>query len=249
MDEREYQASFELEDDYWWLRGQREIVLDLVRCYPLPESPRVLDAGCGTGKTLQTALSELGKKSNGFDFSSYALPYLRRRGLVGHICQASVNGIPFPAGTFDVALCLGVLDLEEVDEPRAWEELWRVVKPGGLIVIVVPAHRWLLSAHDQPIHTVRRYGREDVRKLVRRRPTRILRLTHLYPTLFLPIAAVRIARRWMNRGGNKVAESDLRALPSPVNSVLYGIVNIERKLLRQMDFPFGSSILAIAQKI
>ena len=249
MDEREYQASFELENDYWWLRGQREIVLDLVRGYPLPESPRVLDAGCGTGKTLQTALSELGKKSNGFDFSSYALPYLRRRGLVGHICQASVNGIPFPAGTFDVALCLGVLDLEEVDEPRAWEELWRVVKPGGLIVIVVPAHRWLLSAHDQPIHTVRRYRREDVRRLIKRCPTRLLRLTHLYPSLLVPIAAVRIARRWMSRNDGKAARSDLRSLPSPVNKALYGMVSLERKLLHTVDFAFGSSILAIAQKI
>jgi SAM-dependent methyltransferase len=249
MDEQEYQASYELEDEYWWFRGQRETVLDLLRRCSIPAAPQILDAGCGTGKNLQISLKELGKNSVGFDFSPHAMTYLRRRGLAGRVCQASVNGIPFPTGTFDVALCLGVLDLAEVDEPRAWEELWRVVKPGGLIVLVLTAHRWLMSAHDQPIHTVRRYGREDVRRLVNRRPARILRLTHLYPSLFLPIAAVRIARRWMSSKDRKATRSDLRPLPSPVNKALYGIVSLERILVRKMDFPFGSSILAIAQKI
>jgi len=152
-------------------------------------------------------------------------------------------------GAFDVVLCLGVLDMEEVDELRAWEELWRVLRPGGLLVILVPAHRWLLSAHDQPIHTIRRYKRDEVRRLIERRPVRLLRLTHLYPSMLLPIAALRLARRWMYRGGKMVAESDLRPLPSSVNKVLYEIVSLERKVLHKVDFPFGSSILAIAQKI
>jgi len=248
MEKREYEASYQLESSYWWFRGQRAILIDALKRSHSYTSGRILDAGCGTGKNLETISKKLSSQAVGFDLSEWAMPFLRQRELANRFCQASINEIPFPDEHFDIAVSLGVFECEEVIEEQAYAELWRVTKPGGHILLVVSAYQWLLAPHDKPIHAIRRYNRNSLMALLNSKPISVIRITHLYPLLFPLVAASRLLHRWADSGDDMPEESDLRPLPSLLNQILYLIVSIERFMLRVMDFPFGSSLLAIVRK-
>jgi ubiquinone/menaquinone biosynthesis C-methylase UbiE len=249
MEKREYEASFKLESSYWWFRGQRDILLDFLTKLCTNRTSRILDAGCGTGKNLETVCSQISPNSIGFDVSEWAVPYLRERQLTNLICQASINEIPLPDESFDFVYSLGVIECEEVQEEKAFAELWRVTKPGGHILIIVSAYQWLLAPHDRPIHAIRRYDRAQLRSLLSTRPGRILSITHLYPILFPWIAGYRLFKRWTSTGEEMPEESDLRSLPKWLNQALYLIVQIERMILKIIPLPFGTSLLAIVEKV
>ena len=248
MEKREYEASFQLESSYWWFKGQRDILLDGLQRSGANPSSRILDAGCGTGKHLETVSGALSPHSFGFDFSEWAMPFLRERQLTGRVCQASINEIPLPDGAFDFVYSLGVIECEEVREEEAFAELWRVTKPGGWILLVVSAYQWLLAPHDRPIHAIRRYNRAQLARLISTKPGKIVSMTHLYPLLFPWMAGYRLYKRWTSSGEEMPEESDLRALPNWLNQTLYQIVQIERRLLRSVRFPFGTSLMAVVEK-
>ena len=248
MEKREYEASFQLESSYWWFKGQREILVDSIkRSQPTISGP-ILDAGCGTGKNLETISKILSPHSVGFDISEWALPFLQQRDLTNRVCQASINEIPFPDDHFEISFSLGVFECEEVNEERAFSEIWRVTQPGGLIILIVSAYEWLLAPHDKPIHAVRRYNRKNLTKLITSKPVQIQRITNLYPVLFPLVVTSRLINRWTDSTEDMPQESDLRPLSSLLNQILYQIVNVERYILRFANFPFGSSLLAIVRK-
>jgi len=248
MEKREYEASYQLESSYWWFKGQRDILVDSIMRSQSTISGPILDAGCGTGMNLETITKLLSPHSVGFDISEWALPFLQQRDLTNRVCQASINEIPFPDDHFEISFSLGVFECEEVNEERAFSEIWRVTQPGGLIILVVSAYQWLLAPHDKPIHAVRRYNRASLTKLITSKPVLIRRITNLYPSLFPLIVATRLINNWTDSNDDMPQESDLRPLPNLLNQILYQIVNIERYLLRHVDFPFGSSLLAIVRK-
>ena len=106
---------------------------------------------------------------------------------------ASINEIPYADDTFDAVTSIDVLESDAVDEVRAVAELWRVTKPGGLIVLVVPAYRWLLTEqHHRAVHASRRYTRREAVALLRRHPVDILRSTHIFALLVALRHAVRL---------------------------------------------------------
>ncbi len=248
MEKREYEASFQLESSYWWFRGQRDILVDCLQRLGSNSSSRILDAGCGTGKNLETVSNALSLHSVGFDISEWAMPYLRERQLARRVCQASINEIPLPDETFDLVYSLGVIECAEVQEEKAFAELWRVTKPGGHILLVVSAYQWLLAPHDKPIHAIRRYDQAQLKKLISTKPGGILSITHLYPILFPWLAGYRLFKRWSSSGEDMPQESDLRPLPNWLNQILYQTVQIERRMLKKIRFPFGTSLLAIVKK-
>ena len=248
MDKREYEASFLLENDYWWFKGQRAIILDQLRAVLPFGKPIILDAGCGTGKNLEALREALPAESFGFDLSSDAIPFLRRRNLHPYVAQASINSIPFANSAFDAVVSLGVLECEEVDETSGFNALWRVVKPGGTIILVVSAYDWLLAPHDIPIHAVRRYNRRSIQQIFKEKPAIIKRMTYLYPTLFPMVATSRLLSRWRQRSNSKPETSDLKPIPTWLNRILVIIVGIERMILRRVNFSFGSSLLVVLQK-
>lgn len=248
MEKREYEASFQLESSYWWFRGQRDILVDCLQRLGSNSSSRILDAGCGTGKNLEAVSNALSLHSVGFDISEWAMPYLRERQLARRVCQASINEIPLPDETFDLVYSLGVIECAEVQEEKAFAELWRVTKPGGHILLVVSAYQWLLAPHDRPIHAIRRYDQAQLKKLISTKPGGILSITHLYPILFPWLAGYRLFKRWSSSGEDMPQESDLRPLPNWLNQILYQTVQIERRMLNKIRFPFGTSLLAIVKK-
>lgn len=240
-------ASFET--TYWWYRGLHGAIGDVLRDNGVTSRSRILDAGCGTGGNLASLNQRFNACTFGFDFSPHAAPFWAERG-VRHGAIASINEIPYADDTFDAVTSIDVLESDAVDEAQAVGELWRVTKPGGVIVLVVPAYRWLLTEqHHRAVHASRRYTRSEAVALLRRHPVEILRATHVFALLFPPIAAYRLALKWFDHPApDAPPRSELNELPAPVNELLAGVMRAERFGLQHVNAPFGSSILVAARK-
>jgi SAM-dependent methyltransferase len=250
MEPNEYARMFALEESHWWYRAlRRRIRLALARAGALPHPsapapPAALDAGCGSGMLL----AEWGQRVRGvgLDFSATALVGARRRGLE-RLMQASVEAIPLRSGVMDLIVSADVLYHRGVrDDVTALREFHRCLRPGGLLVLNLPAYRWLRSAHDDAIHTERRYTAGEVCAKLRRAGLRPLRVRYWNWLLFFPIALVRVARRH-TRSANGVPISDLRPLPRGLNLLLNAVLALEARLAF-LPAPAGLSILAVARK-
>jgi SAM-dependent methyltransferase len=231
-----YQQLYDLEDGHWWFRGRRAVLWALLRRAGLPERPRVLDAGCGTGRNL-AEFGALGT-AQGVDPSPQAIDFCRRRGLTG-VTAAGIETLPFEDGAFDLILATDVLEHVERDDQAA-AELRRVAAPGALLVVTVPAYRWLWSQHDDSHHHLRRYTAGALRARLAAAGWRPVLQTYFNSLLLPPIALVRtLARRRPPRDGR----TDYQLTAGPLNRLLELPLRLEASLIaRGLRFPAGVSI-------
>ncbi|MGH2948235.1 MAG: methyltransferase domain-containing protein [Solirubrobacteraceae bacterium] len=231
MEEHVYQQLYDLEDGHWWFRGRRAVLWALLRRAGLPERPRVLDAGCGTGRNL-AEFARLGT-AQGVDPSRAAIEFCRRRGL-SEVAEAGIESLPFGDGAFDLILATDVLEHVERDDLAA-AELRRVAAPGALLVVTVPAYRWLWSRHDDSHHHLRRYTAPSLRSRLAGAGWRPELITYFNALLLPPIALVRALGR--HRG------SDYELTEGPLNRLLELPMRAEAALIaRGARFPAGVSI-------
>lgn len=248
MESYEYQTLFEFESFYWWFRGEHRILLDTLRSLNLAPDALILDAGCGTGQNLVNIQQGITCRVMGFDYSHHASSFWKLRDL-REVCLASVNEIPLPDNTVDAVLSVDILCEDLVNDEQAYDEMWRVTKPGGFIVLVVPAYDWLMTEeHHRAVHATRRYSRRQVITMLKKQPVEIVRVTHFFAFLFPAIAGYRLALRAFPRKLSSQPRSELKRLPYILNNILLGIVNVEGRILQKADLPFGSSIMAIVRK-
>jgi SAM-dependent methyltransferase len=239
---------FEVEDRHWWFVGRRRIVLDqLGRClasrdrarpFPAAACRRVLDIGCGTGGVL-AHLGPFGR-AYGIDPSSEAAGYCRKRGV--EMSLASGLDLPFPDQTFDAVLALDVIEHVD-DDVGMLREARRVLRPGGVAVLTVPALPWLWSSHDDVNHHRRRYLRRTLEQAVRAGGLKPVKVSY-YNALLLPLAVTRKVVHRLNGTGDH-----LESLPGPANGVLRGVLGAERPLIRRMDLPLGASLVCTARRV
>jgi SAM-dependent methyltransferase len=246
----EYKRIYAAEQTHWWYRGLRALVLTLLRKHLTgvrsarkgTRGPSILDAGCGTGG-MAAAMSTLGQVTS-LDLSRTALDFCRLRGL-SLLVEGSVGALPFRPDVFDAVVSLDVLyHTAVVDDQRAVCELVRVMRPGGVLVLNVPAYDWLRGPHDLVIDTARRYSRGQVRALLTGAGLDEVWLSHWDALLFPAAVAVRIARRLVLRE----ARSDIGPVHPLLNRVLGTVLTLERGLLRLASIPFGLSIIAVARR-
>lgn len=237
MEPAEYDRMRAAESSHWWYRGLRA----LVRQHLPANASRVLDAGCGTGAQL----ADLGARQGiGIDAAPLALAHCRARGLTA-LAQASVAALPFADNCFDAVVSLDVLYHRAVGDPVvALREYRRVLRPGGVLILNVPAYAWLHSRHDEAIHTGRRFTRGALVRLVQDAGLEIRRATYWNTVLFPAIATLRLVGK-----ARAQSRSDLEVPPGPAQQRIgSGALAIERRLLRRMDFPFGLSVFVLASK-
>ncbi|MDE3091533.1 MAG: class I SAM-dependent methyltransferase, partial [Chloroflexota bacterium] len=187
MRPEEYRVMFELEDAFWWYRGLRVLLTALIERYVAASPPPlILDAGCGTGANLR--LLETYGHALGIDISEQALAFCRARGIPGdRVMQASVTELPFRAARFDLAVSFDVI-CNIVDDVGAFAEVCRVLKPGGIFIVQLPAYQWLWSRHDVAVGHKWRYTARSVRDKLTRAGFAIDRITHVN-TGFFPFVA------------------------------------------------------------
>jgi SAM-dependent methyltransferase len=229
------------EDRHWWFRGRRRVLNQVVSRLALPVSPRILDAGCGSGRNM-VELTRYGKVT-GVELSEVALAAARERG-VGEVVAGSVMEMPFPEDSFDLAVCLDVIEHLE-DDRGALRELRRVVAPGGTLLVTVPAYQWLWSSHDTVHHHYRRYRRNTLLRAAREAGWCGERSTY-FNSLLLPVAVIV---RALKRGRSGAGESspELWVPPAPVNSMLQQPMNLEAAVIGRAgrSIPAGLSLLAL----
>jgi SAM-dependent methyltransferase len=245
--ERLLHATAHAEAQHFWFRGFRYFVKPLLaQATAGVVNPRLLDCGCGTGKNLEL-LSTYGR-AYGFDLTAVGLDLGRDAGRT-RLARATVAAIPFPANIFDVVASFDVLySLDEPVERAAIDEMYRVTRPGGYLVINVAAMESLRGDHSTLSHEVRRYSRGSLTRLVEGAGFSIVRITYTNAVLFLPMALSRGLQRWRGLATEENATREI-ALPSaPVNVALAAALRLESLWLRFVDNPFGSSLLCLARK-
>ncbi len=244
MDPEEYDRIAALEDAHWRYRAIRNVLLAVLRREAQRGAPlrRILDAGCGTGGTLR-ALAELAP-AVGVDVHPRALVLARRR-CAGPLVRGDVARLPFADGSFDAVVSVDVLYHRRVeDDTRALAELARVCRPGGTLVLWLPAYAWLRSSHDAIVHTARRYSREQVRELTRRTGLGIEHLSYVHA----PVLLAAIVQRGLERLRGSPSRSSLRPAPRLVNELLEWALILEGQLARRVPLPFGLSLLAVLRR-
>jgi len=234
---------YRLEATYWWYRALRDRV-DMALDSFCPRFATLLDAGSGTGGLLDHLRARHpGARLAGIDLSADALALSRRRGLEPLAC-GSVNALPFRSDRFDVVVSNDVLYFAGIDDDRAVADFARVLAPGGVLLLNLPAFELLRGSHDEFVKGRRRYTRRDILAIVQRAALEPLRATYWNALLFPAIAMVRSLRRRREQ----VAESDLRPLAPRWNALLYRLTRAEAVWLRHGSLPFGTSVFCVARK-
>ncbi|HEX2084319.1 MAG TPA: class I SAM-dependent methyltransferase [Solirubrobacteraceae bacterium] len=223
-----YAEMAALEDRHWWFRGRRDLLRALLRRAGVdPRRTRVLDAGCGTGRNL----AEFG--GVGVDPAPEAVAACRARGL--DVVQAPLEALPFGDASFDLLLATDVLEHVD-DDVAALRELRRVAAPGALLLVTVPAHPRLWSAHDEALHHRRRYRRAELLARVRAAGWEPVVTTWWNAFLLPPIAAARLVRR---RSGG----TDHGRTPAWADGLLRLPLALEARLVgRGLRLPAGVSL-------
>lgn len=246
MDRPEYESMFALEDTHWWFVGRRQLAHTLIRQWIdfLPDA-RILDVGCGTGGNLQT-FCRYGQV-HGLDISPIAIDFARRRPLT-RLLQASGLSIPYPDQSFQLVTIFDVLYHRWIiDDERAIFELYRVLKPGGWLLLTDSALPLLWSRHDELYQARQRY----TLKLMRQKLAVAgfeQKISSYANFLLLPIFfTVRLSMDWLPISAKNLDRQG--TFPEWLNRILTQVRNLEAAwLYRGHSLPAGSSLVCLARK-
>lgn len=240
MEREAFALLAEAEADHWWFRGRRDFIAATLRRLALPSDAVILDAGCGSGGNL-ALLAPFGRVY-GFEYDHEAMERARALGI-GEVAPGALpDGVPFPdAPPFDV---IGLFDvLEHLPQPvESLRALGARLKPGGAIVITVPAIPWLWGPHDVQHQHVRRYTPRVFREQVAAAGLRVEYLSGMN-LLLLPLAIIQRLRERLFG----YHPGDL--MPSPwLNRMLYRIWRWELAWIPRHALPTGLSLLAVVRR-
>jgi SAM-dependent methyltransferase len=246
MEKIEYKVMHDIEKSYWWFVGKQFLVKTLLKELSFERfAPRkVLDIGCGTGITLK--LLEGFGQAYGMELSSEAIHFLRQR-EVKYIVQSDAGQrLPFKDCTFSAITCLDVLEHLD-DDVNVLKEMARVCRPGGHVIITVPAFSFLWSLHDVALHHRRRYTKWQLLGKVSRLGYKVVKVSYYNFVLFFPILSVRRLKPFVFHERNFRSDFFL-PLPKFANSLLGVLLLGEILCLRFLNFPFGVSLVLLLQK-
>ncbi len=234
-----YERMAELDDSHWWYCARRQVLEALIgRSIALPVNARILEVGCGTGHNIKM-LESFGSV-DGVEIDPEAREIAQKR--LGRPIASSplpeLTGIERNA--YDLVAALDVV--EHVDDDRATiAALASCLRPGGTLLVTVPAHQWMWSAHDDLNHHKRRYSKAALRRLIEQSPLRLQTLGYFNSILFPLAVGARLAAKLTGRGG-----ADDKLPPAPVNYVFERCFAAERRLVGKVPLPPGLSLFAIA---
>jgi SAM-dependent methyltransferase len=242
MMEHTYPILFRVEQSHWWHIGRRRILAGFVKdiCRSVTDRrPRILDVGCGTGANL-LMLSKYGD-AEGVDVSEDALAFCRERGL-DKVKLGAGEELPYEDGTFDLVTAFDVVEHMD-DDLAGLKEMRRVLRPGGHVLLFVPAFMFLWGVQDDVSNHRRRYRLSELRRVLEEAGFEIERTTYANITFFLPIL---LMRKLMRLTGIKT-ESENNINVSALNGVFGRVLGAESLILRHINLPFGVSGLCVGR--
>ena len=245
MDPSEYRTIYSVEDRHWWYQGMQRITLALLdETYGRRGDLDILDAGSGTGAAM-SYLSRFGRVT-GIDISPLALGYCRERGH-RRLGQASVTALPFPSARFDLVTSFDVLYHRAVGDYReALREFHRILRPGGRVLLRLPAYDRLRGRHDAVIHTARRFTANELNMSLREAGFTVERSTYANTILFPLALGKRLLEPLLPPG--EPGQSDIAPNPGWVDDALAAVLGAEARWLRRFRLPFGLTVIALGRK-
>lgn len=235
MEASEYTLMDEAEARMWWYRALHARLAAALSGV----QGAVLDAGCGTGGLLSALRRERPDLALvGVEAAEAARRAAEKSGAP--VARGSVNALPFADATFAAVTCADVLCHAAVEPDVALGEMRRVLRPGGRLVLNMPAYAWLLSGHDRRVHNVRRMTARQTGEMLRRNGFGAVR-TRYWNGLLLPLM---VAQRKVLASGDDA--SDVALFPPWLDAMLHGVTEIERRL--PFPLPAGGSVLATAER-
>lgn len=244
MQQHTYAIMYEVEESHWWFTGRRRIIASFIKeiCRRVENKPaRILDVGCGTGANLEL-LARFGE-AEGVDISADALAFCRARGLE-NVHQCTIEELPYKSESFDVVTALDVVEHLD-DDTAGLREMRRVLRPGGRVLLFVPAFMFLWGVQDDVSHHRRRYTLGQLQRAVRAAGFEVERATYANISFFAPILLGRTLMRALRL--RPASENNVNV--AALNNVLGRVLGAEGALLRRMNFPFGVSAICVARRI
>ncbi|MCB0106245.1 MAG: class I SAM-dependent methyltransferase [Caldilineaceae bacterium] len=242
------------EDRHAWFAGRTRAILKYLDAevgLAQPGQERlVLDLGGGAGN-MAHHLAHYGHVI-GIDMNGRPLAVAAQRGL--HVTQSSGDLLPFPDQSFDL---IALLDTVEhiPDDIGVFEECRRVLKPGGKLLVTVPAFMWLWSYNDEINAHQRRYTAPELKQKLTMSGLVVKRLSYNNFFLFPMVAGIRMLRPYKPdlesphlTQDDDVYQVEMEAIPEPANTILHVVGWLEAELLARVDLPFGVSVLCVAEK-
>ena len=249
----EYVKLAEVEDRMWYFRSlHAHVARELAKAgvgrsgvgAPRLQERHVLDAGCGTGgMILRLRERQPGWRWSGIDFMPLACELARKRcGAGTDIREASVTALPFASESFDAVVSADVI-CQVVDADVAVREFSRVLRPGGVVVINVPAYMWMWSYHDDSCETKHRYTRPEVAALLHDAGFAEVRTTHWNA---LPFPLVWAKRKLLRTAKDT---SDVKDYPAAIDAMFGAMMAVEHAWRRAGGtWAWGTSVFAVARK-
>jgi SAM-dependent methyltransferase len=248
-----YAILFEIEDRHFWFSGRNLVIERALReSVGSLQDRYLLEVGCGTGMAL-SYLERLGLRAFGLEMHLEGLHYARRRTMAPLICCNAAE-IPF-VEQFDILTLCDVLEHVE-NENALLMECNKALKPQGLLLLTVPANMQLWSTLDDLSGHKRRYDVAGLRTVLQDAGFEVTLIRYFNSFLFPVQYVFRKIQDYRERRNNLAATNKVefltRSMASPtfiVNQLFLGLIKIESRLLRWVAWPFGASILAVAQKV
>jgi SAM-dependent methyltransferase len=240
MDRIVYDRMAEHDSTHWWYVARRDILADYIARYVQPpQDARILEIGCGTGHNLPM-LGVFGEvDAIEIDPAAGAIASHRLGKPVGSAPLPELAGVA--EGQYDLIAVLDVIEHID-DDVAALKAMAKRLKPGGKILIAVPAHQWMWSAHDVVNHHKRRYSKATLTGALRKAGLSWSKLRWFNSLLFPAAVAARLAGKLSGKD-----DSDDSPPAKPLNWAFEKIFGLERHLLGRVPLPPGLSLIVVAE--
>lgn len=234
------------EDSHWWYRRLRRLVVEtLDSAFPGAGPRTIVDVGCGTGGCCRAVRSRFGSvRCVGIDPEPKALEHCRASGM-RELIRASASELPLRPASADAVICLDVLYYPSIRPDAAMQRFFDVLRPGGVLILNLPAFARLRGQHDVAVAIRKRYRLDEVRALCEAAGFQVTRATYWNAALFVPL----VVWRWLSRPTLAAgALSDVARSPRWLNPIFHCILATEAAAMRWATLPFGSSAFVVARK-
>ena len=242
MSKEEFNKINKLENTHWWYVGTREICFDILERY-LPQKTGIksLDVGCGTGGNLKM-LMKYGE-AEGIDVDPYAVELTKQN---NYNCRVGdMHNLNLPKENYDLITFYDVINQTKPElTPKIFNDVFSGLKRSGILSFREPAMDIAAGSHDKEVGILYRFNKNDTKKMLEQSGFKVLYIGYINSLLFLPI----VLKRKIDKAFNLPPKSDVKYHAGVVNVFLLWMLRAEKMLLKFILFPFGVSILVVAQK-
>ena len=240
MEDRVYRDMALLQDQHWWFRARRDILLAVIKQLQLPDQADILEIGCGAGGNLGM-LKQFGRVS-AMEMDDRAIAKAKKISGLKIDKGRLPDHIPYSC-QFDLICLFDVLEHIENDLDAVLK-IVRRLKSTGQIIITVPAHMFLFGSHDKNMHHFRRYSKKRLKKILTGSGFKIQKITY-FNTILFPVVVMTRCLDFFRKDQNAIGYDT----PNPfLNGILYRIFRMERHIINITNLPVGASLIAVCKR-